>query len=272
MADGVHVALIGHVTRDELREKLLDVEVANGFANRHLFCGVERSKLLPSGGNLDDADVAALGHEVRDALEGARKVGILRRTPAAEDWWGDLYSLMARDDPGGMVGAVIARDAAQVLRLSVVYALTDGVGAIDLPHLEAAWAVWRYCRRSAADIFGERTGDPVADKLLGSVRRAGAIGLTTDQQHEALGRHTPAVRLKAARDLLVAFGLATMRREETGGSPASVLVALDSETSEESETSRLSSLSLQSSQAYEAPTDADLDRLDATDDGAEDGS
>ena len=191
------------MTRDELRAKLLGVEVANGFANRHLCCAVNRSKLLPSDRNLDEPAVEALGCEVRSALESARTVAVMGRTTGAVERWHHLYSEMARDDPGGMVGAVIAHDAAQVLRLSVVYALTDGARHIDLPHLEAAWAVWSYCRQSVTHVFGERTGDPVADKLLDAVRRAGGAGLTTDQQHAALGRHTAAVRLKTERDLLV---------------------------------------------------------------------
>lgn len=110
IADGAHVCVLGHITADELRSKLLDVEVANGFANRHLFCEVRRSKLLPSGGNLSESVVAEIGHEIRDVLIQARKV---------------LYQVMADDDPGGLVAALIARDAPQVLRLSVTYALLD---------------------------------------------------------------------------------------------------------------------------------------------------
>jgi len=237
VADGAHVCVLGHITADELRAKLLDVDVANGFANRHLFCEVRRSKLLPSGGNLDDSVVDELGREIRDALDQARKVGIMRRTPEADAKWERLYQVMADDDPGGLVAALIARDAPQVLRLSVAYALVDGSSRIDTPHLDAAWAVWRYCRASVASLFGERTGDVVADKLLDAARRAGPAGLTTDDQHQALGRHTLAGRLKMARELLVANGLADVRRVETGGRPAEVLIARDSEQSETTEES-----------------------------------
>jgi hypothetical protein len=232
VADGAHVCVLGHITADELRAKLLDVDVANGFANRHLFCEVRRSKLLPSGGNLDDQVVAELGREIRTALVDARRVGIMHRTPQADTRWEQLYQTMADDDPGGLVAALIARDAPQVLRLSVTYALIDGSSCIDVAHLEAAWAVWCYCRGSVASLFGERTGDVVADKLLDVARRAGPGGLTTDEQHGALGRHTSADRLKLARELLITNGLATVRRVETGGRPAEVLIARGSEESE----------------------------------------
>jgi len=239
VAEEAHVAVLGHITRDELRSKLTDVEVANGFANRHLFVSVERSKLLPSGGELDDSVVTGLGQRVRSALESIRMIGLMRRTSAAEERWTDLYHEMAADEPGGLVGAVIARDTAQVLRLSVCYALTDGSRDIDLPHLEAAWAVWAYCRKSVTQIFGERTGDPLADRLLDAVIAAGEDGLTTDAQHAALGRHTKADRLRAARELLMTLELAEVVRMRTAGRSAEVLRVC--EISEISETRGLSS-------------------------------
>ena len=79
---------------------------------------------------------------------------------------------MGDDDPGGLVGALIARAEPQVLRLSLTYTLADGAEAIDIPHLEAAWAVWQYCRDSVQHLFGQTSGDPDADKLLGALHTA----------------------------------------------------------------------------------------------------
>src|SRR5262249_7847753 len=46
-ATGAHVSIVGHITKDELRSRLTRTDIANGFANRFLFCLVKRSKLLP---------------------------------------------------------------------------------------------------------------------------------------------------------------------------------------------------------------------------------
>ena len=228
VASGAHIAVVGHVTPDELRSKLTDVEVANGFANRHLFAMVRRSKLLPSGGNLDESIVNTLGRKVGSRLDAARKVGTLQRSHQAAQWWdNELYPTMAYDDPGGLVGAVIARDAAQVLRLSVAYALTDGSRKIERHHLEAAWAVWRFCRASVVAIFGDCTGNPVADKVLEAVRTAGAQGLTTDDLYRVLGRHVSAERRKAATDLLARRGLIEVRTVGTRGRSATVFVSCE---------------------------------------------
>ncbi len=100
-ADGAHVTALGHVTADELRAKLTDTEKANGFANRHLFALVRRSKSLPHGGDLESSTENHLGIRLRDALQSARKIGSLKRTSHADDHWVGLYHQMDEDEPGG---------------------------------------------------------------------------------------------------------------------------------------------------------------------------
>lgn len=225
VASGAHVSVIGHVTVEELRRRLTETESANGFANRFLFCCVRRSKLLPNGGNLDDQTRRDLGHRIGDALQQARKVGLMHRTPEAEAVWAGLYEEMANADPGGLVGAVTARAEAQALRLSVLYALLDGTGRIDAEHVLAGHALWRYCEDSAAYVFGDAIGDEVADRLLAALRAAGPEGLDGTQQRDVFARHVSAKRIATARTLLEERRLATTRTEQTGGRPRTITVA-----------------------------------------------
>lgn len=226
VAPAAHVCLLAHITADELRAQLTATDIANGYGNRHLFACVKKSKDLPSGGELDDRTVAELGAKVRDRLTEARKRSILRRSEEAEAYWSDLYFKMSDDDPGGLLAAIIARDAAQTLRLSVAYALTEGARRIEVPHVEAAWAVWRYCRASAAHIFGGRTGDDVADRLLDEVEATFPGGLDRVAQHALFGRNFGARRLEVARDRLFRLGLAEEVEERTNGRPRVVLKAV----------------------------------------------
>ncbi len=226
-ADGAHVAALGHVTADELRAKLTDTEKANGFANRHLFALVRRSKSLPHGGNLEASTENRLGIRLRDALQSARKIGSLKRTSRADEHWTDLYHRMDEDEPGGLLGSIIARDSAQALRLSVIYALLDGSRDIDICHLDAAFAVWSYCRESARIIFGDSLGNPIADRLLRAIRGEGVDGLTGTEQSQALGGHASKGELAAARDELERRGLAMTRMERTDGRSVTVTVATE---------------------------------------------
>lgn len=227
VAEDSHVCVLGHITADELRAKLTATEVANGFANRFLLVCVKRSKLLPSGGNLDDAELASLARKFAARAIEAREVRILRRTPAAEALWVDFYGQMADDEPGGLVGAIIARDAPQCLRLSVTYALLDGSRTIDVEHVRAAWAMWTYCRDSVSYIFGESIGDPTADRLLRGLRGAGPDGLDGRQRSALFAGHASRPQLEAASELLVGRGLATAETVQSGGRPVLILRAAE---------------------------------------------
>ena len=87
VATGSHISILGHITLEELTRRLTEVESANGYANRHLFVCVRRSKLLPSGGRLDPEEFGRLGRLCRKALDRARPVSFVRRTAAAEELW-----------------------------------------------------------------------------------------------------------------------------------------------------------------------------------------
>ena len=233
VVDDSHVCIVAHISSDELRAKLTETEVAAGFANRFLFVCVRRSKLLPSGGNLDDGELAPFVRKFALFASRARKFGTLRRTSDAEVLWTQLYHEMANDEPGGLLAAVIARDAAQVLRLSVTYALLDGSNRIDVEHVRAAWALWRYCRASAAYVFGESLGDPVADRLLRAIRDAGHGGLDGRQRSALFAGHASRSQLEAALALLTSKGLVISESIETGGRPIDIVRATECEQSEQ---------------------------------------
>lgn len=227
-ATGSHISLVAHITVDELRSKLTTTDQANGFANRLLFVCVDRSKRLPHGEGVPAAVVEELGTKTRQALTKARNIDRMARTPEAARLWEDLYDRMAEDDPGGLVGAITARPEAQTLRLSVVYAIAAGSPLVEVEHLEAAYAFWTYCRDSAAYLFGNTLGDPVADKLLAAVRAAGPDGMTGTEQSALFGRHVSASELETARAFLWEQRLARTTREDTAGRPRIRTVAIGS--------------------------------------------
>ena len=221
---GAHVSILAHITVDELRRRMCETDGANGFANRFLLACACRARLLPSGGAIGHDRAEELGRRIGQALDTARKIGTMRRTGVAETRWAYLYRKMA-DAPGGLAGAVTARAEAQCLRLSVVYALLDGSGLIDIEHLEAAYAVWQYCEQSAVFVFGDRLGDDVADRLLEALRRVAPDGLDGTAQREVFSGHVPGKRLAHARAELEQLGLAVTRTENTGGRPRVVTYA-----------------------------------------------
>ena len=216
-ATGAHISVVGHITRQELRRLLTETETANGFGNRFLWLLVKRSKTLPEGG-LKPA-IADLVEGLQKALEFARATDEITRTEAARKLWAEVYPTLSEGKPG-LVGALTARSEAQVLRLSCLYALLDCSRDVDVPHLNAALEVWRYCEDSARLIFESGTGNKDADRILQALKVAGESGLSkTELVHDVFNRHATRFEIEEALRLLHGLSLAHCRREDTAGRP-----------------------------------------------------
>jgi len=215
-ATGAHISIIGHITRDELLRYLDSTEAANGLGNRILWFCVRRSKELPDGG--EAVDLTPFTRRLDDALHTARTIGQMRRDDEAHALWHREYGRLTEGKPG-LLGAMVARAAPIVLRLSMIYALLDGSAVIRVPHLQAALAIWEYAEASAHWIFGDALGDPVADEILRALRAAPS-GLTrTDIYSGLFGRNQSAARIGRALASLLEKGLTRWEREDTGGRP-----------------------------------------------------
>ncbi len=162
-ATDAHISIVGHITAEELTRTLLEVENFSGFSNRFLWALVRRSKLLPYGGR--DLDLTDHADRLRQAAEQAQKFDRMRRDEPAARLWQNIYHELS-EGSSGLLGAVTSRAEAQVLRLSIVYALLDASPIIQEEHLRAAVALWKYCHKSAEMIFGKSSGEALADKLL----------------------------------------------------------------------------------------------------------
>ncbi len=217
-ATGAHISIIGHVTRDELLRHLDRTEFASGFANRFLFVCSCRSKLLPEGAPGEPQDLDSLIERLRSALDFARGVDLMERDRGARQIWARVYGPLS-EGRLGLFGAATSRAEAQVLRLSMIYALLDQSVVIRQEHLLAALAVWDYSEASARYIFGEALGDPTADELLRALSET-PEGLTRTEIHKMFGRHKPTAEIDRALAVLAEHGLALARIESTSGRPA----------------------------------------------------
>jgi hypothetical protein len=217
-ATHAHVSVIAHITTEELRRLLTETEAANGFGNRFLWVCTRRSKLLPEGGMYPEDALRPLCARLKDALFAARQVGQMCRSAEATQQWRVLYQALAEGYPG-LVGALLARAEAQVLRLSCLYALLDGAATIDAAHLAAASALWRYCDASARYIFGTILGDPLADDIIRMLRQMASDGMTRTEINNALGRNYKSAALGRALDRLLQEGHARCTVEKTSGRP-----------------------------------------------------
>jgi hypothetical protein len=217
-ASNPHISIVAHITAHELRNCISRTDLANGLANRFLFAIVTRSKLLPFGGELSDRDILEIGDRLKKAIDNAQSIGRVTMTAAAKKHWAAVYGPLSRDRDG-LLGAVTARAEAQVVRLALVYALLDSKPEINENHVAAALAVWEYCEASAAYIFSELLGDPVADEIFHALQQAESHGMTRTAIRDLFGRHQSSDRIGAALRLLATTGRARMTQDQTKGRP-----------------------------------------------------
>lgn len=222
-ASETQISIVGHITKDELLKNLDETETANGFANRFLWVLVRRSKHLPEGGNLQDSDLNPLVEKLNKAVIYARITGEMKRDEQARQKWIEVYAKLS-DGHTGLLGSVTSRAEAQVMRLACLYALLEQSEVIKLEHLEAGIALWQYCEDSARYIFGNQTGNRIADTIYTAL--IGAVdGLNKTQIRDLFQRNASASQINSALRLLIELGKVEVIKEQTDGRPREIFIA-----------------------------------------------
>ena len=218
VATNAHVSLVAHITYDELIRYLDSTEQANGFANRFLWVCVKRSKCLPDDEDrrCDAGTLTLLCRRIQEAVAFGRSVGEIKRDDKAREAWRKLYPELSEGKPG-MLGAILARAEAQVMRLACIYALLDSTDEIKLVHLKAATALWEYIEASANFIFGNSLGDPTADHILDALRQAPS-GMSRTEILNLFSRHRSS-DVDRALTSLAERGIVKFWKEGTNGRP-----------------------------------------------------
>lgn len=217
-----HICIIAHITRQELRELLTTTDVWNGFANRFLWLAVRRQRVVPLPEAIPDSTVSAIARELAKVIQHAHSAAgptaDLVMSNSAREHWIHVYPELTFDHPG-LLGAVTSRAEAQALRLAMTYALFDCAARIELHHVEAALAFWRYAFDSARQIFGSAETDPIAQRIIAA--------LTTGPKSQTdivnlFGRNVAKPRIDSVLKDLQERGRVTLTVVGTGGRPRMV--------------------------------------------------
>lgn len=169
-----HVCLSGAISPGELLTLMKTRELTNGFANRFLMIWAERSQVLPFPKATPQTTVDALAQRVLDVLEfvsadqhdsqdGLR----LELSPRAKWRYGQLYRTELNEEWGNsVVTALLERRAPMLLRLAMLFALTETQLQIDIQHIEAAAAWMRHVDASVRYVFVSADDDAQMTHVL----------------------------------------------------------------------------------------------------------
>lgn len=221
-----HVGIVAHATLDQLANRLSLTGGSVSFVNRFLFVVAHRQPSVLDESSVPNEVVIDHGKRLRDRLEIATTFGVIERSKAAEDRWRSCYDDLVDDDPGGLLGIMVARAPRHVLRIALVHALVEASPRVERRHVDAALALWRYCRASAA-LVCEGVAGPSRDlsaELLAGITAAGTRGLSLTEQIDLFGRNVAASRLRSAREALEERGQVVSKKERRGDSARAITI------------------------------------------------
>jgi hypothetical protein len=199
------------------------VDLNNGMANRVLWCAAQRTGDMPNAEFLNWKNhpdiIERLKQIFRQRFPNTDEPAFFSRSPEAKKYWDTLYRKLNAEKQNSTIDAVLARDTSHILKIALIFAITDQALSIEIEHLKAALAVIDFCRDSARWIFGKATGNKLANNILLALRRS-PVGLTRTNIHEDVCyRTTPKSQLDAALAELAKNRLAKMSLEEAKKGP-----------------------------------------------------
>lgn len=217
-ATDAHISIIGHITNEELKEKLTRTEQANGFANRFIWICVRRKRKIGRRAKHAKADeLTPLYEQFAAAAQFASNVDEIDLAPESEHLWEEFYDSLPDETPG-IFGALTGRAEGHVTRLASLYALLDQSAVIRPAHLKAGIALWEFSERCVRFIFGERTGTPAGDTILAHLR-ANPNGLTRNELRSLFHNHLTSEQTDQVLTSLVYRNLIRSERIGTNGRP-----------------------------------------------------
>ncbi len=207
---GAHICIISHITIFELQHKMHENEALNGFANRFLWVCARRHGVISRPKPMPRPEVDHLHEMIIHAVDKANTFQFMEFSDDTWAIWDKVYPELSKDH-SGLAGVVINRAEVQVIRLAMIYALLDEQNIIMPHHLEAALALWDYCKESTLFIFGSTEGDVIADKIIEALHEH---DLSSTDIHALFQRNIPAKKINNTVKDLLSRGKVTMYKEK----------------------------------------------------------
>lgn len=212
-----HIGILAAITGGELLACMASRDLSNGFANRFMPYWAERTRLLPFPKATPADEVDKLARRVLQVLEfcnadrwAERDTLRVELSPAAAKRWSTLYRGELNDrSHGERINALIERRAPMLLRLAMLFALTDCTATVEVHHIDAALAWIRYSVESVKFIFGSAADEAevketneTAEKIVAFLQAKHRV---TRKQItvECFAKHVSKTRIDAALDELL---------------------------------------------------------------------
>ncbi len=207
-----HVCLSGAISPVELLALVQRRDLLNGFVNRFLMVWGERTQIEAFPRRAPRARVEALATAVIDVLDFTRprtedgpETVLMTMADGARRLYAQLYQAELNQELGStLVDSLLERRAPMLLRLAMVFALTNRQWLIQAEHIDAAMAWVRYATDSAGFVLASSTSTPSQPQVAWAAERISAFlaakgsASRRDLVVDCFGRHQPAAVVDAA--------------------------------------------------------------------------
>lgn len=192
-ASNPHIGLLADITPSELRDLMTSREFTNGFANRFIFFWAEGDQVNPFPKPTPKHVIDGFARRISDVLLFAGADRHLEQdfrriefSAEAASVYATLYRGELRDySAGERITALLDRRATMLMRLAMIFALTEKTLVIDVRHINAAMAWIRYWTdsvkfifQSAADELAVADVNNTATELMGFLKLHGKASRT----------------------------------------------------------------------------------------------
>jgi len=232
-----HIAIAAAITPTELVELMKARELSNGFANRFIIFWAERERLIPFPRATSEADLLGLAERTEKVLRfmkgnypASKDSRAMTLSHEAHTAYERLYRGLNATTGSPRLDGILERRAPMLLRMAMLFAMTDLTLTIEVHHIKAAQAWVTYWMDSVRYVFGEAADEAnvaerqeSADRLLAYLTQKGEA-TRTEITVECFNKHAPPGGLNAViAELLNATPprIVTMKRPRPGGNPGS---------------------------------------------------
>jgi hypothetical protein len=225
------ISVVMHSPTVVIQETMSYDWLMNGFGNRFLWIWSKRTHLEPIGYKIPEGSLDPIATDIADAIalladrytqrKRPLEVGF---TPDGADYWEELYEELSKDKYSGVLETAMGRRRSYARRLAMIFAALDFKKRIDIPHLDAAMALIDYNEETLVHLFGDSTGDKMADRIyLNLLEHASGLSRTELVTGVLQGNYSKE-QIDTAMKKLVERGLVRETKMRRSGGKKSELV------------------------------------------------
>lgn len=160
-----------------LAEAMRSLHITSGFANRFLYVCGDSPGPLSMAAEVDRQAVTALYLRLRHLVEAYREGSVLKLNAEALERWDCWYRESHWGNHGTPEEDVMrVRHQDHVMKLALIYAVTDQSDTVGIQHLEPAMATlnwsWAHVRQLMGD-WGQRLDNEIENRMLAVLAQRG---------------------------------------------------------------------------------------------------